>query len=64
MSPSGWAVVPWSVEEVSAMRLDAWLAEQGDEDVTDAPTVHVVMAPMVETREPARDWVDAWLVSP
>ncbi len=61
--PSGWAVVPWSVEEVSAMPLGAWLAEQGDEeDVSDAPTVRVVMAPVVKAREPvARDWVDAWL---
>lgn len=60
--PSGWAVVPWSVEEVAAMPLGAWLAEQGDEEDTgDAPTVRVVMVPVGGEAGETRDWVDAWL---
>ena len=65
--PSAWAVVPWDVGamDLGAVPLETWLAEQGEEDVSDAPTVRVRMAP-VETVPGARehgsmDWVDARL---
>ncbi len=61
--PSGWAVTPWSVEEVSAMRLDAWV-EGADEDVADGPTVmvRVVMTPMgAGSRAMDHEWTDLWV---
>ena len=64
--PSAWAVVPWDVGsmDLGAVPLETWLAEQGEEDVSDAPTVvRVRMAPVetVSREHGSMDWVDAWL---
>lgn len=65
--PSAWAVVPWDVGamDLGSVPLDTWVREALDEDVSDAPTVRVRMAP-VDGAPGARghvamDWVDAWV---
>jgi len=62
--PSAWAVVPWDVGamDLGAVPLETWLAEHV-EDVSDAPTVRVRMAPVetVAREHGSMDWVDAWL---
>ena len=61
--PSAWAVVPWDVGsmDLGAVPLETWLAEQGAEDVSDAPTVRVRMVPVAAREQGPVDWVDAWV---
>jgi hypothetical protein len=61
--PSGWAMVGGPVDEVEAMRLDAWV-EGADEDVADGPTVmvRVVMTPMGKrSGDMDHEWTDLWV---
>jgi len=63
--PSGWAVTPWSMDEVEAMRLDAWVEGASvEEDVADGPTVmvRVVMTPMgTGGGGMDHEWTDLWV---